>query len=174
MLLALITLSGVLDMGMFLLTVLMHASRKTALLLTFYVAQSILVVSFFALKAFELGAPYLYMVALLTAVVKMVLVPVLFFRLIRRFGARFASDTYLSTPVTFAVLFILALFSLSALHASLPGTQFTTVSPVLAYAPLHLAGILSALFLAVNRKEALSQIIALLALENWIVFVATQ
>jgi hydrogenase-4 component E len=167
----LLATAGLFDIGMFLLTVFMHTTRKTAQLLTLYMIQSFLVASFFAVTAISQGGSYLLIVAALTFLIKVIAVPLLFSRLMRRLGARFSSDTYLNTSWTLAVLFALSLFSFSALH-TLPGAQFGEVSPILAYAPLHLAGILAALFLAVNRKEAFSQIIALLALENWVVFVA--
>lgn len=168
----LLTVSGVLDGAMFLLTVFMHTTRKTAILLTLYTVQSFLVACFFALTALGQGTTYLYLVAGMTLLIKVILVPLFFFRLMRRMGTRFASDSYLDTPWTLVVLCVLALFSFSILHLQ-SGTPFTATSPILAYAPLHLAGILATLFLAVNRKGAFSQIIALLALENWVVFVGS-
>ncbi|MBP9760008.1 MAG: hypothetical protein KBD24_01425 [Candidatus Pacebacteria bacterium] len=164
---------GILDVGMFLLMVCMHATRKTTLLLTLYIVQSVLVASFFVVTAVEQGSAYLYVVAGVTLFTKAVLVPILYRRVMRRMGARFSSDTYLDTPWTLVVLCAIAVLSFSVFAGSISDVRFATVSPILAYAPLHLAGILATLFLAVNRKEAFSQIIALLALENWIVFVAS-
>lgn len=160
-------------MGMFLITVSMHATRKTSFLLALYVAQSVLVAGLFLVSAVTFGGTYLYVIAIVTLLTKAVLIPILFSRLLRRVFAKGASDTYLNTPVTLSVLVLIALFSFSAMHLSIPHAQFSTIQTALGFAPLHLAGILAALFLAVNRKEAFSQIIALLALENWVVFVAT-
>lgn len=167
-----VLIGGLLDAGMFLLMVLMHATRKTALLLALYVAQSLLVACFFIVAAVEESSSFLCIVAGVTVVTKALLVPILYRRVMRRLGAHFTSGTYLDTPWTLVVLFAIAVLSFSVVHMSAPNTLFATVSPVLAYAPLHLAGILATLFLAVNRKEAFSQVIALLALENWVVFVA--
>ncbi len=172
MLPTLMFISGTLDAGMFLLMVLMHATRKTSLLITLYVLQSLLVACFFVIAAIEESSPFLFVVAGVTILTKALLVPVLYRRVMRRLGARFASDTYLDTPWTLVVLAGIAVLSFSVVRMTMPGALFSTVSPVLAYAPLHLAGILATLFLAVNRKEAFSQVIALLALENWVVFVA--
>ncbi len=169
----LLTMTGILDVGMFLLTVSMHAARKTATLLGLYILQSLLVTLFFVASAYEQEVSYLYVVAGITFLIKVVLIPVLYTRLLRRLQMSFASDTYLTTPWTFVGIFGIAVLSFAALHATLPAMHFGTLSPVVEYAPLHLAGILSALFLVVNRKAAFSQIIALLALENWIVFVAS-
>lgn len=169
-----VLIGGLLDAGMFFLTVTMHATRKTSLLLTLYVIQSILVASFFVVTAVEQSSPFLYVVAGVTVLSKVLLVPILYQRLIHRLGTRFASGTYLGTPATFVVLFAIAVLSFSVVHTSSPiGAVFASTSTALGYAPLHLAGILATLFLAMNRKEAFSQVIALLALENWVVYVAT-
>lgn len=165
-------IGGFLDAGMFLLMVLMHATRKTSLLISLYVIQSVLVACFFVVAAVAESSPFLYVVALVTVLTKAVLVPILYRRVMHRLGARFASDTYLDTPWTLAVLAGIAVLSFSVVRMSTSDALFSTVSPVLLYAPLHLAGILATLFFAVNRKEAFSQVIALLALENWVVYVA--
>lgn len=165
-------ISGLLDAAMFLVMVLMHATRKTSLLITLYVVQSLLVACFFVAAGIEESSSFLFIVAGVTVLTKAILVPVLYSRVMRRLGAHFASATYLDTPWTLVVLFAIAVLSYSVVHISAPGIPFAGTSPVLAYAPLHLAGILATLFLAVNRKEAFSQVVALLALENWVVFVA--
>lgn len=169
-----LSIVALLDVGMFLLMFFMHTVHKTSLFLGAYVAQSLLVASFFLLAALDASDPLLWIVAGMTVAVKAVLVPMLYLRVTRRLDARFVSDTYLDTPWTLAVLVAIAVLAISVVRVSAPGALFMTPSSVLGYAPLHLAGILAALFLAINRKGALSQAVALLALENWVVFVASR
>lgn len=165
---------AVLDVGMFLSVLFMHAVHKTSLFLGAYVVQSLLVACYFVLAAREGHDPLLWAVVGVTVLVKAVVVPWLYLRATRRLDARFVSDTYLDTPWTIAVLVVIAVLAVSVVRTSVPDILFSTTSSTLGYAPLHLAGILTALFLAVNRKGALSQAIALLALENWVVFVASR
>ncbi len=172
MLHVLLTLAPVIDIALFVVAVLMHAVKKTSLLLALYFFQSLIVCWLFVSLAFGTGNSSLYLVAAVTFCIKVLLVPYLLVRTLRQLKTPFASDTYLDTPLTFVVVVCIAFFALALFDKVQPGVSFTALIPAAQLVPLHLAGILTTLFLAVNRREAFSQIIALLALENWIVLVA--
>ncbi len=177
--LAFITIT--LDMVMFLLTVFMHTMRKNEILVSLYLLQSLALSIFLTATSFEgnllSGIPenfdlFLFFAAGLTLIVKVIFAPALFFRLTKRYRYYFSSDTYLDTPWTLVSALVISFFSYFLMSLHLPSANFASVSPILGYSPLHLAGILLSLLLIVNRKDALSQILGILALENWIVFIA--
>lgn len=153
----------------FLCAVFMHLIRGNASLIAVYVMQSIAVAVGIFSFALEENAWGLMLSAFLTVGVKVIIAPVYFFRLVKRRHLKFSGTTYISTPGT---LFIIAILSLIA--------DFVLSSPLAAIAPeakhlifLSMASILTSLFLTVNRKGALSQIIGILAFENSIVSFAS-
>lgn len=171
-----------LGMVMFLLTVLMHTMKKNGVLVSLYLMQSLVLSVFLAITAFEEHSLsgvtayfdfFLFSVAGLTFLVKVILAPALFFQLAKRYRYYFSSNTYLDTPSALVSALVISFFVYYFVSLSYPAVQFTSISPTLGYAPIHLAGILLSLLLIVNRKDALSQILGILTLENWIVFIAT-
>lgn len=149
--------------------IFMHLSKKSFSVAKLYLAQSLLLVIFlssFLLKEFSLS---LFGVILLILVVKVIVSPLFFFRLVRRHGLRFSVSTYLNVPMTLVVLTILTGITYSSFFA-----------PLLALAPesgrslpLALATMVISLFLIINRRGALSQMIGILSLENAIVLFAS-
>lgn len=157
------------DMGFFLVTILMHTAKKNAVLVTLYLLQSFFLSLFLFYSSFLEKDQFLMYVALITFFIKVVLTPIFFYRFINKNRLFFASNTYLSTSVTLSVIFGLSILSYSWIFQS---PSFNAVSPAIGYAPLHLAGLLIAFFVTVNRKGAFSQIIGILTLENWVVYIA--
>jgi hydrogenase-4 membrane subunit HyfE len=164
-----IFLSAVVDIGFFLVTIFMHTTKKNGALVTLYLLQSFLLAIFLFYSAIKGGDKFLLYAALVTFAIKVVLTPAFFYRFIEKNKLFFASSTYLSTSVTLSVIFGLSIFSYSAVFQA---PSFNAVSPAIGYAPLHLAGLLIAFFVTVNRKGAFAQIIGILTLENWVVYIA--
>jgi hydrogenase-4 component E len=108
----------------------------------------------------------LLMVALLTLIVKAVMAPGFFIRLIGRHKLTFTVSSYTSMPVTLIIVALITTLANSHLM-----TPLTTLSPkyYAALPVMALASIFISLFVMVNRKGALSQIIGILSLENSIV-----
>jgi hydrogenase-4 component E len=101
----------------------------------------------------------------LTLAIKAIFAPYFFLRLIKRHEMTFTSNTYLSLPLTLISLALLSGLAFSHAFkpfADLAGGNMQTVS-------LAIAAIFISIFLSINRRGALSQIIGVLSLENSIV-----
>ncbi len=103
-----------------------------------------------------------------TFIVKVILSPLFFVRLIKKYKLSFSVNTYLSMPITLIVIAILTFMAHS--KKFLPLTSIVPDHQVIL--SLALSALFVSLFLIVNRKEALSQIISILSLENSIVVFA--
>lgn len=150
---------------MFLSVIFLHLLKKNRSAIFAYVAQSLVIASMLLVAAFASGSWWAITVALATLVVKVILAPYFFSRLVRRHRLVFSVSTYLNSPMTLIVL------------AALTALPFSHVfQPLTVLAPQHADALLLALammfisiFLIVNRKGALSQIIGILSLENAVV-----
>jgi hydrogenase-4 membrane subunit HyfE len=162
-------MSAVIDIGFFIATIFMHVTKKNGVLITLYLLQSLLLSVFLFYSAIRGEDQFLLYAAMISFLIKVVFTPIFFYRFVAKNRVFFASDTYLNTSLTLAVIFGLSIFSYSAVFQT---PSFNAVLPSIGYAPLHLSGLLIAFFVTVNRKGALAQIIGILALENWVVYIA--
>lgn len=162
-------MSAVVDIGFFLATIFIHTARKNGVLVLLYLLQSLLLSFFLFYSSTTEGDRFLLYAALVTFCIKVVLTPAFFYRFISKNKLFFASDTYLSTSLTLSVIFGLSIFSYSSVFQA---PSFNVISPTIGYAPLHLAGLLIAFFITVNQKGAFAQVIGILTLENWVVYIA--
>jgi hydrogenase-4 membrane subunit HyfE len=164
-----VLLFAIVDIGFFLATIFMHTTKKNGALITLYLVQSLLLSVFLFASALRDGDNFLFAAAAVTFVIKVVLTPAFFYRFTAKNRLFFTSDTYLSTSLTLCVIFALSIFSYSVIFKT---PSFNVVHPGVLYAPLHLAGLLIALFVTVNRKGPFAQIVGILTLENWVVYIA--
>lgn len=162
-------LGAVVDIGFFLVTIFIHTAKKNTALVTLYLLQSLLLSLFLFYSAITTGDKFLLYAAVVTFIIKVILTPAFFYQFIARNKLFFASTTYLSTSMTLCIIFGLSIFSYSAVFQA---PSFNAISSSIGYAPLHLAGLLIAFFIAVNRQGAFAQIIGILTIENWVVYIA--
>jgi len=101
-------------------------------------------------------------------IVKVIIAPLFFIRLIKKYALSFSASTYLSTPITLIIITILVFIAHS--QRLLPLTSIVANHQILL--SLALSSMFLSLFLIVNRKGALSQIIGILSFENSIVVFA--
>ncbi|MFA7662772.1 MAG: hypothetical protein WCX88_02540 [Patescibacteria group bacterium] len=149
----------------FLSVIGMHLTRKNTACVLFYIFQSLAVALLLFVPALDKGSILLMLAALLTLIIKVILAPFFFLRLINRHELTFSANTYLSLPLTLIVLALLFGLAYQNIFQSLlifAGENMNVV-------PLALATIFSSIFLIINRRGALSQIIGILSLENGIV-----
>ena len=151
--------------AMFLTLVYLHIAKKNLAAITAYAIQSLVVVIILLNSFLETGNTYLYIVILLTLIVKVILAPIFFMRLIKRHEVKFSASTYLNTPLLLIVIAILTFIAHSYKFA--PLTNIVPGNQVLL--SLALSSIFLSLFLVINRKGVLSQILGILSLENSIV-----
>ncbi|MFA5953965.1 MAG: hypothetical protein WC817_00305 [Patescibacteria group bacterium] len=151
--------------AVFLSIIYLHLIKKNFEAVVAYGIQSFAVVlilfnSFLATSS----APLLFII-LATFIVKVMLAPSFFVRLIQRHDLTFSGSTYLNTPLTLIVLTVLTAVAHS--EKFLPLTDILSANHALL--SLTFSAMLISLFLIVNRKGALSQAIGILSLENSIV-----
>ncbi|MFA7314836.1 MAG: hypothetical protein WC025_02800 [Candidatus Magasanikbacteria bacterium] len=151
-----------------LLIILLLIMKKNFSVVFAYGLQSLIVVIILLNSFFEKGGLLMLLAILVILVIKVILAPVFFIRLIKKYALSFSASTYLSTPMTLIVITILV--SIVHSHKFLPLTSIVPDHQVLL--SLSLSAIFLSLFLIVNRKGALSQIIGILSFENSIVVFA--
>ena len=158
-----------LDLIAFIAVIGMHLVKSNTNIIRLYFLQSLSVgVLLFSVGLVE-GEHSLLWIGVLTLVIKSIVAPIFFARLLRRFSAQQSANNYLSVPLTLFVLLLLVLFSYS--NTFLP---LGVLAPeALGSISLGLASVFMAIFLLVNRRGAFSQMIGILALENAIVLLAS-
>ena len=149
----------------FLTIVFLHISKKNLAAVWAYGLQSIVIIVILFNSFFETGNISLLFIALLVLIVKVILAPGFFLTLLKKNKLIFSASTYLNTPVTLIIITLLTYVAysdkISPLTNIIPENK-----PLLS---LALSAMLLSLFLIINRKSALSQIIGILSLENSIV-----
>jgi hydrogenase-4 component E len=145
--------------------IFLHITKKNFAAVFAYGVQSLMVVTILAISFLATGNSPILFVALATLAVKVVLAPIFFVKLIQKHKLTFSSSTYLSTPFTLILIALLTLTAHSEKLASL--SLIVPANQVLL--SLALSSIFLSVFLIINRKGALSQILGILSFENSIV-----
>lgn len=154
-----------LQIVIFATAVFMHLTKKNSSVVRLYIAQSSAVSLLLLLPAVEESSKLLIIAIASTIAVKLFIAPYFFFGLIRKHRLKFAVSTYLNTPIT--LLVIAALVALTRTEVFLPLGHLAPDGNSLLL--LDVATIMISLFLCINRKGALSQMLGILSLENAIV-----
>lgn len=157
-----------LDLVAFLAAILMHLVKRNRNLVSLYALQSAAVSILLCAAGIVEGERSLVIVGAITFAIKAVAVPIFFSRLLRRFGTQASASSYLSTPMTLAVLMGLVLFAYSRVFLPLA----SLMPQALGSLSFNLAIIFASIFLMINRKGAFTQMIGVLSLENGIVLLA--
>jgi hydrogenase-4 component E len=165
----LIQLVLICDTLAFLIAIAMHLTHKNISVIRLYGAQSIAAGILLAALGITEGNAVLIVVAIITCVVKGLVAPFFFARLMHRFQMEHSATNYLSAPLT--LLSILAIIIFSSTHL------FKALSAGAPFAPQYLiftwAIIFISLFLMFNRRGAFGQIIGVLSLENGVVILSS-
>lgn len=142
----------------------MHLTKKNTTTVFLYLTQSLMIAFAFFLLFLKENQMSILFIILITFMVKVVVAPYFFINLIKKNRLHFAVSTYLNTPLTLIILVLGFVFSNNFLD------QFATISLVNSQSlVLAFSMMLVSLFLIINRKGALSQMIGILSLENSIV-----
>lgn len=153
-------------LGMIFLTIVfLHYAKKNFGVVIAYGLQSSAIVFFVIGSFFETGHVSLLFLGLLILIVKVILAPIFFARLIKKHALAHSVSTYLNMPLTLIIIAVLTAIAYSEKFSPITD-MISGNEPLLR---LAVAAIFLSLFLIVNRKGALSQIIGILSLENSIV-----
>lgn len=146
----------------FLSVISMHLTKKRIPIIYFYMIQSFVISLLLVYSAFKGSSIPLIAVAVVIFVVKVIVAPMYFLHLIKRYKLQFSAGSYLNLSATLLVLAIITAM-----------TNSRVFQPLLTLAPANEKALLSAfaamfisLFLIINRKGAFSQIMGVLSLEN--------
>ncbi len=166
----LIPLAITLDVIVFIATLFMHLARKHSNLVVLYVIQSLALALLLLAISFNDPAHNLFAAAIITILIKLIVAPVFFFRFLKKYKKEFSVSNYTSLPVFLLTIALLTILSYQVIAPVIAIAASATVGPML---PLALASILSGIFLMVNRRGAMGQLLGVLALENSIVFLVS-
>jgi hydrogenase-4 component E len=157
--------------GLFLLAAFaIVATRQMLACVRLFVLQALLLVASAALLATALGSPHLAAVAVITLVTKALIIPWLLRRTVRKeIYSRREIVQVMNIPTALLVGAALTLFAyliVSPMLSAAPG-PFVRIN-----LPIGLAALLLGAYTVTVRREALSQLLGLLAMENGAFFAA--
>jgi len=152
-----------------LLAFAMLTQRRILSLINLFAAQGFVLVLSTLVVAYSTHQSHLYYSALLTLVLKVLLLPWIMHRLIRALNVRWDVETLINMPATMLIGIVLVIF---AFNLATPISQFagTITKSTLGIAT---ACILLAFLMMITRRKAVSQVIGFLAMENGLFFAAT-
>jgi hydrogenase-4 component E len=154
--------------GMLVSVYLMVGQKALFTTIRLYGAQSLLLGIVAATIAFSEHREHLYITAVLTVALKTILIPWFLMRMIDRIGIHREIEPFLNVPASLLV----------SLALTVIGYRVSTGFPLGARGVSHhligvaLSMLLIGLFLMVTRKKAITQILALLTIENAVFLVA--
>jgi hydrogenase-4 component E len=145
------------------LQIAMVAQRWIVVHIRIFAAQSFFLAMIAATIAWFNHAPHIYIAAALTVAVKVILVPILFERLVERMEIREEIEPIVNVPISLVIAGGLTLVGYvvaeSFYRPEEPGLGHNALAVAIS---LFLIGF----FNMINRRKALTQVLALLSLEN--------
>jgi hydrogenase-4 component E len=152
-----------------LLSFAMLAQRRIRTLIHLFALQGAALVCSTLIVAWSSAQHHLYYSAALTLALKVIVLPVILYRLIDRLDLRWDTETGLRIPTTMlaGVVLVVFAFGLAQPISSLAGsvTQGTL--------GIAIAVVMLAFLMMITRRKAVTQVIGFLAMENGLFFAAT-
>jgi hydrogenase-4 component E len=152
-----------------LLAFAMLTQRRILSLINLFAAQGFVLCVSTALVATLTGQAHLYGSAALTLALKVILLPWILHRLIRRLNVKWDVETLLNIPTTMLIGIVLVIlaFNLAAPISQLAGTVGRATLGI------ALASVLLSFLMMITRSKAVPQVIGFLSMENGLFFAAT-
>ncbi len=147
----------------------MISQRRIVSLINLFTMQGAALVAASILLAYATHQPDLYVSAGLTLALKVVLIPWLLHRVIRRLNVRWDVETLINIPTTMLVGIALVIFSFSL---ALPISRLSS-SIAGGALGIALACVLLSFMMMITRSKAVPQVIGFLSMENGLIFAAT-
>lgn len=149
-----------------LLSFAMLSQRRIVSLVNLLALQGAMLCAATLLLAWRTGQHHLYFSALLTLVLKVIFLPWLLHRLIRRLGVYWDTEPLLNVPGTMlvGVLVVVFAFGLAQPIAELASTATRNAVGI------AIAVILLAFLTMITRRKAMSQVVGFLSMENGLFF----
>jgi len=152
-----------------LLAFAMLSQRRVLSLIDLFAAQGLALAVSTAIVAWGTEQPHLYASAALTLVLKVLLLPWLLYRLIRRLDVRWDVEQLINIPTTMLIGIVLVVFSF---NLAFPISQLasTVTRSTLGIA---MACVMLSFLMMITRRKAIPQVIGFLSMENGLFFAAT-
>ena len=152
-----------------LLSFAMLSQRRIISLINLFAAQGLVLAASTGLVAALTGQSHLYWSALLTVLLKVLLLPWILHRLIRRLNVKWDVETLINIPATMMVGIVLVIlaFNLAAPISQLAGTVTRATLGI------ALASVLLSFLMMITRSKAVPQVVGFLSMENGLFFAAT-
>ncbi|WP_105440356.1 hydrogenase-4 component E [Neorhizobium sp. T25_13] len=155
--------------GLVLVSMMMLYQDRLYALLNVFALHSLLLTLSVAWQAFIQGAPHLYVTAAIALVFKVVVIPVALHHMIRKLGIHREIETVVGIgPTMLAGIGLVALSIVVMLRVTPEADPLTRED--LAFA---LSVLLLGLLIMVTRRNAVSQVVGFMSLENGLVLAAT-
>ena len=162
-------ISHLLAGGLVLVSFMLLYQDRLYALLHIYALHALILALSVAWQAFIQNAPHLYVTAALALTFKAIIIPVVLRRIVERLGIHREIETVVSIGLT--MLAGMALVALSmAVMLRVTGEASPIAREDLAFA---LAVVLLGLLIMVTRRNAVSQVVGFMSLENGLVLAAT-
>ncbi len=147
----------------------MLAQRRILSLINLFAWQGALLTVSTCVVAYSTHQHHLYYSAALTLVLKVILLPWLLHRLIRKLNVKWDVETLINIPSTMLVGIGIVIF---AFNLAAPITEMAE-GLTRGLIGIALASVLMSLMMMMTRRKAVSQVVAFLSLENSLFFAAT-
>jgi hydrogenase-4 component E len=162
-------LVNVLAAFLLLLAFAMLSQRRVLTLIKLLAWQGAALAASTAIVAWSTGQTHLYYSALITVLLKVILIPWVLHRLIDRLFVRWDIETLINIPTTMLIGIGLVIFAF-ALATPISQMATTLTRSTLGIA---LASVLLSFLMMIVRQKAVPQVIGFLAMENGLYFAAT-
>ncbi|MEO6749438.1 MAG: formate hydrogenlyase [Casimicrobiaceae bacterium] len=147
----------------------MLAQRRVLSLIDLYAAQGLALAISTAIVGYATTQPELYFSAGLTLVLKVLLLPWILYRLIRKLDVKWEFEQLINIPTTMLIGLVLVVF---AFNLAVPIAQLAhTVTR--ATLGIALASVMLSFLMMITRRKAIPQVIGFLSMENGLFFAAT-
>ena len=152
-----------------LLAFAMLSQRRVLTLIKLFAWQGAALAASTVIVAWSTSQSHLYWSALLTVLLKVILIPWVLHRLIDRLNVRWDIETLINIPTTMLIGIGLAIFAFAL------ATPISQMASALTRSTLGiaLASVLLAFLMMIVRRKAVPQVIGFLAMENGLFFAAT-
>jgi len=147
----------------------MLSQRRIVALINLFALQGLALVGSTATVAWVTGQHHLYYSAAITFALKVVVLPFILHRLIRRLNVKWDIETLLNIPTMMLVGILLVVF---AFNLAIPISEFSS-SMARGTLGIALACALLSFLMMITRSKAVPQVIGFLAMENGLFFAAT-
>ena len=155
--------------ALLLLAFAMLSQRRIVRLINLFALQGVALVASTITMAYATGQSHLYWSAAINGVLKVIVLPWILHRLIRRLNVKWDIETLINIPTTMLVGIVLVVF---AFNLALPISQFSQ-SIARGTLGIALACVLLSFLMMITRSKAVPQVIGFLSMENGLFFAAT-